>query len=61
MADTDAFFTPPPITDYTLQPAPDGDLLTFQARWSRRTNRTTRCGAAISAPNAGAAILVMPQ
>src|SRR6267143_159998 len=29
MADTDAFFTPPPTTDYTLQPAPDADLLTF--------------------------------
>src|ERR1700704_5107505 len=29
MADTDAFFTPPPTTDYALRPAPDGDLLTF--------------------------------
>src|SRR3979490_2655473 len=29
MADTDAFFTPAPTTDYTLQAAPDGDLLTF--------------------------------
>src|SRR5207247_5012271 len=29
MADTDAFFTPPPTTDYTLRPAEDGDLLTF--------------------------------
>ena len=29
MADTDAFFTPPPTTDYTLRPAPDGDVLTF--------------------------------
>src|ERR1035437_1004906 len=29
MADTDAFFTPPPTTDYTLTPAPDGDRLTF--------------------------------
>src|ERR1700704_5853540 len=29
MADTDAFFTPPPTTDYTLQPTADGDLLTF--------------------------------
>jgi len=29
MADTDAFFTPPPTTDYTLTPRPDGDLLTF--------------------------------
>jgi dienelactone hydrolase len=31
MADTDAFFTPPPTTDYTLTPAPDGDLLTFSS------------------------------
>ncbi len=29
MADTDAFFTPPPTTDYALQAAPDGDVLTF--------------------------------
>jgi hypothetical protein len=29
MADTDAFFTPPPTTDYTLQRADDCDLLTF--------------------------------
>jgi hypothetical protein len=29
MADTDAFFTPAPTTDYTLRPAPDGDVLTF--------------------------------
>jgi hypothetical protein len=29
MADTDAFFTPPPVTDYTLRPAPGGDVLTF--------------------------------
>jgi hypothetical protein len=29
MADTDAFFTPPPTTDYTLHAASDGDLLTF--------------------------------
>src|SRR5215467_7218704 len=29
MADTDAFFTPPPTTEYTLTPSPDGDLLTF--------------------------------
>src|SRR5438128_3730521 len=29
MADTDAFFTPPPTTDYTLQRSGDCDLLTF--------------------------------
>jgi hypothetical protein len=29
MADSDAFFTPPPTTDYTLTPSDDGDVLTF--------------------------------
>ena len=29
MADTDAFFTPPPTSDYSLRAAPDGDVLTF--------------------------------
>jgi dienelactone hydrolase len=29
MTDTDAFFTPAPTTDYTLQSGPDGDRLTF--------------------------------
>src|SRR5438034_1940036 len=29
MADTDAFFTPPPTTDYTLEPGAECDLLTF--------------------------------
>src|SRR5262245_9944431 len=29
MADTDAFFTPPPTTDYTLRPSPDGELPMF--------------------------------
>src|SRR5436305_2681280 len=29
MADTDAFFTPPPTTNYTLTPSADGDVLTF--------------------------------
>src|SRR5258708_26368277 len=27
--DTDAFFRPPPTTEYTLAPAADGDMLTF--------------------------------
>ena len=29
MADTDAFFTPEPTSDYAVQAAPDGDLVTF--------------------------------
>lgn len=45
MADTDAFFTPPPTTDYTLQPAPDGDLLTFPSAFTtpHDPNNTVRC------------------
>ena len=45
MADTDAFFTPPPTSDYTLQPAPDGDLLTFPSALTtpHETNNTVYC------------------
>jgi hypothetical protein len=45
MADTDAFFTPPPTTDYTLRPAPDGDLLTFPSALTtpHESNNTVRC------------------
>ena len=34
MADSDAFFTPPPTTDYTLTPRPEGDLLTFPSAFT---------------------------
>jgi pimeloyl-ACP methyl ester carboxylesterase len=34
MVDSDAFFTPPPTTDYTLTPRPDGDLLTFPSAFT---------------------------
>jgi hypothetical protein len=34
MADSDAFFTPPPTTDYTLTPRPDGDVLTFPSAFT---------------------------
>jgi dienelactone hydrolase len=45
MADTDAFFTPPPTADYTLTPAPDGDLLTFPSALTtpHESNNTVRC------------------
>ena len=45
MADTDAFFTPPPTTDYTLTPAADGDLLTFPSALTtpHESNNTVRC------------------
>lgn len=71
MADTDAFFTPPPTTDYTLTPARDGDLLTFPSAFitPHESNNTVRCryfpakrkrvGAELAPPKA--AVLVMPQ
>src|SRR2546426_815700 len=45
MADTDAFFTPAPTTKYTLQPAPDGDVLTFPSSLvtPHETNNTVYC------------------
>jgi dienelactone hydrolase len=45
MADTDAFFTPPPTSDYTLQPAADGDLLTFPSALTtpHETNNIVHC------------------
>jgi len=45
MADTDAFFTPPPTADYTLRPAPDGDLLTFPSAFvtPHDANNTVYC------------------
>jgi hypothetical protein len=45
MADTDAFFTPPPTTDYTLHPAPDGDILTFPSALEtpHEANNTVYC------------------
>ena len=45
MADTDAFFTPPPTTDYTLTPGPDGGVLTFPSALvtPHEANNTVRC------------------
>ena len=66
MADTDAFFTPPPITDYTLTPAADGDVLTFPSALltPHESNNTVRCRyfpARGSTRSPRAAVLVMPQ
>ena len=68
MADTDAFFTPPPTTDYTLTPASDGDLLTFPSAFTtpHESNNTVRCRYFRGAPardggRARAAVLVIPQ
>ena len=62
MADTDAFFTPPPTTDYTLTPAADGDLLTFPSALvtPHESNNTVRARF-FPANNPKAAVLVMPQ
>jgi dienelactone hydrolase len=45
MSDTDAFFTPEPTSDYTLTPAPDGDLLTFPSALAtpHEANNTVYC------------------
>jgi hypothetical protein len=45
MADTDAFFTPPPTTDYELTPAAEGALLTFPSALTtpQETNNTVYC------------------
>jgi hypothetical protein len=45
MADTDAFFTPPPTSDYTLRPAPDGGVLRFPSALTtpHETNNTVYC------------------
>ena len=71
MADTDAFFTPPPTADYTLTPAPDGDRLTFPSALTtpHESNNTVRCryfraavrGSASGPRASRAAVLVMPQ
>jgi dienelactone hydrolase len=71
MADTDAFFTPPPTADYTLTPAADGDLLTFPSALStpHESNNTVRCryfparvpDGLQAVPPSRAAVLVMPQ
>ena len=75
MADTDAFFTPPATSDYTLTRSADGDLLTFPSALPtpHPANNTVyarlfraRGGSASTAANAHgrgprAAVLVLPQ
>src|SRR5580692_6247465 len=71
MHDTDAFFTPPPITDYTLTSTADGpgDLLTFPSAFvtPHESNNTVRCryfqadAARRSTGAPRAAVLVLPQ
>ena len=73
MADSDAFFTPPPTTDYTLTPRLEGDLLTFPSAFTTPHHENNTVHARyFPAPNAGrlraagasasqAAVLVLPQ
>ena len=70
MADTDAFFTPPPTTDYTLGPAsPDGDrLLTFPSAFTTPHEKNNTVYARLFPPRGQrsgtdrrAAVLVLPQ
>jgi dienelactone hydrolase len=76
MADTDAFFTPPPTSDYTLTPSADGDILTFPSALTtpHQANNTVYCryfpaareslktaGAGNGGARSRAAVLVLPQ
>ena len=62
MADTDAFFTPPPTSAYTLTTAADGQLLTFPSAFEtpHPANNTVYCRY-FPAPSTRAAVLVLPQ
>ena len=63
MADSDAFFTPAPTTDYTLTPASDGELLTFPSAFvtPHDRNNTVHCRYFPAASSRKAAVLVLPQ
>ena len=63
MRDTDAFFTPPPTTDYTLTPAADGDLLTFPSALAtpHPRNNTVYARFFPARSPTRAAVLVLPQ
>src|SRR4030095_15765348 len=63
MDDSDAFFTPPPTTDYMLTPRPEGDLLTFPSAFTTpHDENNTVYARYFPAPKAGqAASLVLPQ
>ena len=67
MADTDAFYTPEPTSDYTLTTGEDGQLLAFPSAYAtpHRENNTVYCRYfPTTAPQAAAkraAVLVLPQ
>jgi hypothetical protein len=64
MKDTDAFFTPTPTEDYTLEPSPEGDRLTFPSALvtPHPSNNTVHCRY-FPARDGGrkAAVLILPQ
>src|SRR5437763_5507456 len=63
MADTDAFFTPPPTRDYTLTRGTECDRLTFPSAFvtPHDANNTVHCRYFPAAKPRRAAVLVMPQ
>jgi dienelactone hydrolase len=67
MADTDAFFTPEPTSDYTVSPAADGDVLSFPSALTtpHEENNTVYCryfpAPFKGGPSSKAAVLVLPQ
>ena len=62
MANTDAFYTPEPTSDYTLTPTADGDLLTFPSAFvTPHPENNTVYGRFFRAPSKEAAVLVLPQ
>jgi hypothetical protein len=65
MADSDAFFSPEPTSDYTLSaPSSDGDrYLTFPTALltPHPTNNTVHCRYVPAKRRTGAAVLVLPQ
>src|SRR5256885_9803031 len=63
MADTDAFFTPPPTSEYTLSPAADGGLLTFPSALTtpHPANNTVHARFFPARTRGRAAVLVLPQ
>ena len=64
MADTDAFFTPPPTTDYEFETTPEGDgQLAFPSALvtPHASNNTVRCRYFPAKNHLKAAVLVLPQ
>lgn len=63
MRDTDAFFTAPPTTAYTLTPTRDGELLTFPSALTtpHDSNNTVYARWFQSREPTGAAVVVLPQ